>query len=177
MEGPGRPEVRRPSLRLQEQPVAQRIVRKLGGVIKRRAIARRGEDVSQPGPQNGNGNGAHPSNGVPPSKVETTQTPPTKLELMVASRLVKILEKDIEEEDQRAAENEGYAPPLELGPQRYTDPAMWGPDYKKLPKESPERQAWEAGSPIPLTEDKRWQIAGELVDKLDAAVGPWPGSK
>lgn len=99
----------------------------------------------------------------------------TEAERRVASSVLRAVKKGIEEEDKKFAED--IVQPLELGPQRYTDPAIWGPDYKTLPEDSPERLAWESGNPLPLTVDRRWQAAGELVDKLDAAVGDWPRSK
>lgn len=55
---------------------------------------------------------------------------------------------------------------LILGPQKYLDPDLWRPPYHLLPEDSLERQAFEKGHPIPLTQDPLLGKTLDLVFRL-----------
>ena len=58
-------------------------------------------------------------------------------------------------------------PGLVIGPQKYLDPDLWRPPYDSYPEDSRERQAADAGHPIPLTQDRVLGRALGMVERLD----------
>jgi hypothetical protein len=120
------------------------------------------------------GNGARRRRGSQPSTERSTPQS-SDLENLVAKAVDEAIEI-ADEESRQEAENsdDDFADPLPLGPQRYTDPDIWAPNYSLLPSNSPERKAYEDGNPIPLTQDKRMQAATKLVNELNAE-SPYPG--
>jgi hypothetical protein len=79
---------------------------------------------------------------------------------------------DKEEKRQRQKYAKDIVPPLKLGPQRYTDPAMWGPPEHLRPVIG--GSGPDAGKKVPLTQDPHYAKVGELLDELDSILR-WPG--
>lgn len=76
--------------------------------------------------------------------------------------------KRVEERDPLGEGRQGIMPKLLIGLQKSYDPTTWEPDYSLLPKDDPERKAYEAGKPIPLSQSERYKAAHQLLEELDA---------
>jgi hypothetical protein len=98
---------------------------------------------------------------------------PAEQEIAERKRMVA---EAVEAADKKAREREQYeagndprlnVPGLILGPQKYLDPDLWRPPYHLYPEGSRERQAFEEGHPVPLTQDQVLGRALDLVDRLE----------
>jgi hypothetical protein len=118
--------------------------------------------------QNGNGNGTHPTKAEPPATNEP-QFEPTERELLVAKAVARATEKGWKADEQKFADD--IVQPLKLGPQRYSDPAIWGPPEHLRPFIG--GFGPNARERVPLTQDPRYAELGALFDELDSTLR-WP---
>jgi hypothetical protein len=114
---------------------------------------------------NGNGNGAQPSAGVEEAASQTAEW-----DRIVDEAVDEALAKEAKKERQKFADD--IVQPLELGPQRYTDPAMWGPPEELRPVIS---SGPNAGKKVPLTQDSHYARIGVLLDEIESTL-PLPGN-
>jgi len=118
----------------------------------------------------GNGNGASRAKAVSATQSEPQTTPePTERELLVAKAVAKATEKGWRADEQKFADD--IVQPLKLGPQAYTDPAIWGPPEHLRPVIG--GSGPDADRKVPLTQDPHYAELGVLFDELDATLR-WP---
>jgi hypothetical protein len=119
---------------------------------------------------NGGGNGAGPAKTEPGVTSESqSNSQLIARNLLIAQIAGRTVDKRLKEEEEKFAKD--IVPPLILGPQRYTDPEVWGPpkDLRPVIPSGP-----DAGKKVPPTQDPHYAKVGILLDELDSTV-PLPG--
>ena len=115
---------------------------------------------------NGNHNGGQPQPNVPSEPPSQTE----EWDRIVDEAVDAASAKQAEKERQKFARD--IVRPLRLGPQRYVDPAIWGPAEHLRPVIG--GSGPDSEEKVPLTQDPHYAEVGTLLDELDATLR-WPG--
>jgi hypothetical protein len=92
----------------------------------------------------------------------------TDLDRLVHEALDEAAEKEREEAKYEAGnDSRNIVQGLVIGPQAYRDPGWWSPNYNLYPESSPERQAFEQGTPTPLAQDKSYLDTLGMIDRIN----------
>lgn len=120
--------------------------------------------------RNGHRNHVQPHSAASPGSRQ-----PTELKVNVKDLVQEAFEKANELAKHEAGNDYGrICKPLLLGPQRYRDPDIWAPDYRlrgvAIGRENTPEQIAEMKK-VPLTQDRLYIEASQILERLDAKLG------